>query len=317
MSYFEHPVSVLEKFLDLTAQGQAVALAILVGIEGGARRELGSLMAISANGETFGSIVGGCIEAEVVTQAADALAQQIPKRLRYGNDSPIIDLRLPCDGAIDILIQPGLNVSKVQQWYTKLTNRQPVMVGFNEYDVVEIVSAEKLQDPTGPLHYIGYEPETTLRIAGTGIECVALVELAMKVGFRVVLQSTNPKDLPDFGLTNRLLFQQLKGHSTPLICPDDRWTALIVMLHDIEWEVGLLKDALKGDCFYIGTVGSKANRWKRDRKLGSLGVRWADLNRVYGPIGLIQSMRSPSTLAISILAQVIDVFRKRPEPLTL
>ena len=308
---FEHPVIVLEKFLELTAQSKMVALAILVGIEGGATRELGSLMAISADGEVFGSIVGGCIEAEVVVQAGEAITQQMPKRLRYGSDSPIIDLRLPCDGSVDILILPDLDVSKVENWYSTLASRQPVMVGFNEYDVVDIVSAEKFSDPAGAINYMKYEPEIILRIAGTGLENVALAKLAMEAGFRVILQSINFKDMAYFDAHNRLIFEQLKGPSSPPDCNDDRWTAFIVMLHDIEWEVSLLSQALDGNCFYIGAVGSHTSRKKRDQALASAGIDLAAQSRIFGPIGLVPSMRRPSMLAISILAQVIDEFYKQ------
>jgi len=312
---FEHPATVLEKYLDLKAQGHEVALAILVGTEGGATRELGSLMAVTADRETIGSIVGGCIEAEVVTQATEALMQQKPKRLRYGGDSPIIDLRLPCDGTVEILVLPNLSAEKAHRWHSELNNRRPVLVGFGECDVAEIISTGIPSQPGQLISYIEYQPEIVLRIVGTGLEGIALAELAIKSGFRVILQSINPMDRPERAAMDRIVFQHLKSAASLNETCDDRWTALIVMVHDMEWEVSLLQLALEGDCFYIGAVGSKASRRKRDQELESLGARSVDLKRVHGPIGLVPSMRSPSTLAISILAEVIDVFRKRPEPL--
>ena len=77
------------------AEGQSVALATLVRVEGSTPRELGSKMLVYADGQIAGTIGGGAMEAAVIDAAAEALAQGEPRLLRY-------ELRDPAEGDLGI-----------------------------------------------------------------------------------------------------------------------------------------------------------------------------------------------------------------------
>ena len=80
---------------EAVAQGQSVALATLVHVDGSTPRELGSKMLIYADGQLEGTIGGGAMEAAVIEAALQALTQGKPRLLRY-------ELRDPAEGDLAI-----------------------------------------------------------------------------------------------------------------------------------------------------------------------------------------------------------------------
>ena len=77
------------------------------------------------------------------------------------------------------------------------------------------------------------------------------------------------------------------------------------MFHDRDWEIPLLKQALQGDAFYIGAVGSPRTQAKRLLELRDSGVSPSRAARVNGPIGVVPSLRDAPSLATSTLAEII------------
>ena len=57
------------------AEGQRVAIARVIGVEGSGPRDPGAAMAVSEDGEVAGSVSGGCVEGAVVTEALEVLAR--------------------------------------------------------------------------------------------------------------------------------------------------------------------------------------------------------------------------------------------------
>ena len=84
-----------------------VALATVVSSWGSAPVPVGGQLAV-APGERFeGSVSGGCVEVDVITEAADVLAQGRPRLLEFGvADETAWRAGLPCGGTIKILLEP-------------------------------------------------------------------------------------------------------------------------------------------------------------------------------------------------------------------
>jgi len=83
------------------------------------------------------------------------------------------------------------------------------------------------------------------------------------------------------------------------------------MMHDHDWEPALLAQALTGDAFYIGAVGSPHTHVKRAALLKASGLHDNDIARIKGPIGLVPSLRDASMLAVSTLAEIIEAFHSQ------
>jgi xanthine dehydrogenase accessory factor len=80
--------------------------------------------------------------------------------------------------------------------------------------------------------------------------------------------------------------------------------AIVVMGHDVETSSRCLLAALEGDAGYIGALGSAGMQEARADWLAYRDV--TDLSRVHGPAGLPLGGRTPSEVAVSIVAEILD-----------
>src|SRR6202048_98086 len=64
--------------------GRAVAMACVVETWGSAPRPPGSRLAVDADGNFSGSVSGGCIEAEVIGAALEAMQADAPRPVEFG-----------------------------------------------------------------------------------------------------------------------------------------------------------------------------------------------------------------------------------------
>src|SRR3954468_24084143 len=89
------------------AEGEEVALATVVATRRSAPRPLGSKLAVTAAGRLFGSVSGGCVEADVAERARAILAGEPPQVVSYGiADEEAWSIGLPCGGEIDVFLEP-------------------------------------------------------------------------------------------------------------------------------------------------------------------------------------------------------------------
>ena len=63
---------------------RTLALAFTLSTWGSAPRPVGSMLAISDNGEFEGSVSGGCVENSVIEEAKEVISTGDLKRLTYG-----------------------------------------------------------------------------------------------------------------------------------------------------------------------------------------------------------------------------------------
>ena len=85
----------------------------------------------------------------------------------------------------------------------------------------------------------------------------------------------------------------------------DRWTAVLPLFHDHDWEAAVLPSALASSAFYIGAQGGFKAREARKVGLAQQGWGAADIARVRSPIALIPRARDPETRALSALAEIV------------
>ena len=89
------------------ANGERVAIATVVRVEGSAPRPVGATMAVSSAGNLAGSVSGGCVETAVFDVALDVLEANQPTTVRYGiTDEMAWDVGLACGGTIDVYVEP-------------------------------------------------------------------------------------------------------------------------------------------------------------------------------------------------------------------
>ncbi|HUH48254.1 MAG TPA: XdhC family protein [Mycoplana sp.] len=93
--------------------------------------------------------------------------------------------------------------------------------------------------------------------------------------------------------------------------PLDAYCALVAVTHDPKIDDFPIRAALDFGCFYVGALGSRKTHAKRIERLTAQGVKQDALARIAAPIGLDIGAASPAEIAVAILAQIIQAFRRR------
>ncbi len=280
MQYAAHA----EDILRFTAAHDDVCLCVVTNVTGGAMRPEGALMAVTATGQVAGYVSNGCVDADIIAHAQQALGDGQRRELLYGEGSPFFDISLPCGGAIALTLVPRPDQVAVENAQDELRER-----------------CETVLDLGGGVSR-AYHPRLKLRLAGRGAALSSLVRLSVETGFEVEVSS------PDIAMKAQLgdiPFTHLMGAQF-LSNADDKWTAHVLLFHDHEWEPPLLKAALDGPAFFIGAMGSRKTQAARRKTLGAMGVDKDQIARIRGPVGLISSLRDAQQLAVSILAEIIQ-----------
>ena len=74
---------------------------------GAAPRAAGARVFVGDGGEVYGTIGGGCVEAEVWQEARGVLRRQEPKRPRYAmNGKTVEDEGMICGGMVELFLEP-------------------------------------------------------------------------------------------------------------------------------------------------------------------------------------------------------------------
>jgi xanthine dehydrogenase accessory factor len=86
----------------------------------------------------------------------------------------------------------------------------------------------------------------------------------------------------------------------------DSTSAVVTLTHDPKLDDPALIAALASPAFYVGALGSTRTHAKRIERLTEAGLG-DKVKRIHAPVGLNLGGRAPREIAVSILAQVIQV----------
>jgi xanthine dehydrogenase accessory factor len=297
---FSDPVEALA-----AADGNGV-LAVITAAEGPSYRPVGACMAFLSGDRRVGNLSSGCIEADLHLHAAEALDRGKTVSVRYGTDSPFLDIRLPCGGALDILLAPRPQTALLNHAVELRRARQPHALAFDPAAGLSHISSSHPTGTENQLFYAAIRPEPRFLIFGKGPETLVFSGLIHSAQFPCLVMSHDRETLEQAEL-NAIPVRHIGRKGMPTDVSVDRWTAAALFYHDHDYEPPILIQLLQTKAFYIGSQGSRAARDARLRTLSEAGVCDADLSRLRGPIGLIPSTRDPRTLAISVLAEILSI----------
>jgi len=261
------------------AANGAAGLCTIVGIDGSFSRRLGAQLAVHADGSVTGSLADGCLEKQLASEIAEGGARRV---MRFGAGSPLIDFRLPCGSGLDILVDPAPDREACRDVLARLEAREE--------------AALELPLPAGAdlLARRRFVPALRLALFGEGPELEALAAIARASGVAVEAHSrTDP---------------QLALGQAPQGLAADRWTAIVLLFHDHEWEQAILEWALATPAFYIGAQGGRQAREQRLARLAAAGQSQEQIGRISSPVGIMGHSREPVALALSALAQIVGEY---------
>jgi xanthine dehydrogenase accessory factor len=286
---------VLAKAEEWRARGEEVALATVVAARRSAPRPLGSKLAVTRSGLLFGSVSGGCVEADVAERCRAILDGEQPTVVSYGiEDEQAWTVGLPCGGEIDVFVEPYQGPPDLERGTSyvvvageeagrRWTEPERVQTGLRENVFAEAVA-----------------PPPRLVAVGAGDIAEALCALAKPLGWRTVVVD------PRAGLATR---ERVPSADEIVVAwPDeieiDPETALVSLVHEERIAVPALKAVVVGGAFYVGALGARRAQEKRAEKLGDLAAS------VRGPVGLDLGGETPAEIALEIVGEILAAYKK-------
>lgn len=291
---------VLAKAEEWRAAGEQVALATVVATRRSAPRPLGSKLAVTASGQLFGSVSGGCVEADVAERAQTLLTSGGREVVTYGiEDEQAWNVGLPCGGEIDVFVEPFAGTPPIERGtsYVVVAGED---AGERWHDPALAVTG--LQEKGGRTVFAErISPPPRLVLVGAGDIAEALSALARPLGWRTVVAD------PRAGLATR---ERVPSADELIVMwPDelevDTETAVVSLVHEERIDLPALRRGVEGEAFYVGALGSRRAQEKRRAQLGELG------ERVHGPIGLDLGGETPAEIALEVMAELLAAWKNR------
>jgi xanthine dehydrogenase accessory factor len=158
------------------------------------------------------------------------------------------------------------------------------------------------------------QPAVSLVVVGAGNDAIPMMQFADTLGWDVrVVDGRNTHARPErFASACQVLVSRPEQVLEQL--PMDERTVFVMMTHNYNYDLAMLKALLPLQTPYIGMLGPKK---KLDRMLDELraGGELIDesmLSKVHGPAGLEIGAETPEEIALSIISEIQAVLSKAP-----
>jgi len=133
-----------------------------------------------------------------------------------------------------------------------------------------------------------------------------LVPMARALGYRVIVCDPRRERLAELAGLGAELDPRMPDDCVRDLADDPR-SAVVTLTHDPKLDEMALMEALGGEAFYVGALGSQRTQAARRQRLEDLGVTPAQALRLRGPVGLPLGGRRPAEIAVSIAAELVAV----------
>ncbi|MGE8077710.1 XdhC family protein [Peribacillus loiseleuriae] len=317
------------RILDMMNDSRKKVLATIIRVTGSAYKKEGSQMLFFEDGTQIGMLSAGCLEMDLAIQAQQVLKNQMAISLQY-DMSEETDLAwgqgAGCNGIIDILLEPvseiyqrDLNVvkkllatDKTIAMLKKYPESEEYMFIPNDgepfgrwsgqiprinFDLKSGVIAEQ------PIFLHIYQPKPRLIVFGAGPDAQPLVTLAAETGFSVTVCDWREEfcQKKNFPQAARLLVDfPTKLMEKISISADD---FVVIMSHHFQRDQQILLSLIDKKLRYLGVLGPK-ERTKRLLQCDNV-PEW-----IHSPIGMPIGAKGPIEIAVSVVAEMIEVWRK-------
>ncbi|MBW4889071.1 XdhC family protein [Mucilaginibacter sp. HMF5004] len=186
-------------------------------------------------------------------------------------------------------------------------------------DATEVLNqgVSKTKTYTAGVEYTGFveliKPAVSLVIIGAGNDAIPLTQMAAILGW----ETTVVDGRPNYALAERFPQATRVLVAKPeQVCAQltfDEHTVMVLMTHNYNYELALLKQILPLNLPYLGILGPKK---KLERMLGELedsGTTITDqhLKSIYGPVGLDIGSEGAEEIALSVIAEIKAVLSQR------
>ena len=283
------------------AAGEPVALATIVGLDGGGPRPLGTQMVV-AEGFVAGFLSGGCLEGDIAGHAKAVIASGRTMRLIYGHGSPWPDIRLMCGARVEILLEriaPG-DMAAARLFAFADARTPALWLSDGETRACEPLDEAPPPWP-GAFARIS-EPAPRLVVLGGDPTALAIATLGVQAGWETSLvRPRGPTQPPPIA---GVAYSRDEPARALAAIGLDRWTAVAVASHDAELDRDALIVALPSAAFYVGALGARRRAPERRAQLAAAGLSTDAIDRLRSPIGVEIGGKAPWEIAVATLAEI-------------
>ncbi|MBI4553764.1 MAG: XdhC family protein [Candidatus Latescibacteria bacterium] len=350
--------AVFREVLNILGRGETAALSTIVSSKGSLPMSKKAKMLVRQDGTFVGTVGGGCLEADVWSEARQVMETGKPSLQRFIlTEKHAGESGLNCGGNVEIFTEPicsgvlsDVLESVVRLQETRGTGVLATLVAGEEHaagrkllvtaagetvgtlgdpaldervcreadgiireDLLKVFTVE--QDTGEARVFVeSILPDPQLFLFGAGHVSRAIARIAKTVGFRLIVIDdrpafASPERFPD---ADQLIVDEFDGIVEKL--PIDEQSYLVAVTRGHQWDQPIIAQAVWTRAKYIGMIGSRrkvALMWKH---LEAQGIPRALLERVHAPIGLDINADTPDEIAVSIVAELINVRRARGKP---
>lgn len=297
--------------------GMDVWLCTVVKTYGSSPRPVGSLLAYADSDHRAGSLSGGCVEDELLALLGGGLST--PTILQYGVTRADSErLGLPCGGTLDVLVErlaaaDASRLAELRRIVASLAERRCIQRvvdlssgAWQLQDMAAVaplrLDAERLQHCFGPVYQ--------LLLVGAGELARWLARFALSLDYRVMVTDPRAELLAQWDVAG---VECIAGMPDDVVRDhaSDPYSIVITLTHDPRIDDMALLEALVGEAWYVGALGSQRTSEKRRQRLRQLDLSDAAIARLHAPVGLAIGSKRPPEIAIAILAELTQLRAQR------
>ena len=298
--------------------GHKVTLVTVVQTWGSAPRPPGAMLAVRDDGLVSGSVSGGCVEDDLIARtkasfktAAQDEASQLPTMIAYGvSQEEAARFGLPCGGSLRLVQEPLLDTAWVADLLARTAAHQLVRrtlyLSTGQVELAPATRGELMQFDGTTLSSV-FGPKWRLLLIGAGQLSQAVAHMAALLDFEVLVCDPREEYAHGLGLVG---VQRVLGMPDDVVreLVPDAHTAIVALTHDPKLDDMALMEALKSSAFYVGALGSQRNQGVRKQRLAEhFDLTPDELARLHGPVGLALGAKTPAEIAVSIVAEIVQV----------
>ena len=293
------------------ASGRRCELITVIKTWGSSPRPVGATLAICEDGTVIGSVSGGCIEDDLIARVRDeGISRTLPEIVSYGITADEAHrFGLPCGGTIELSIEPLSERSRVAELLERLDRHELVQrrldLQTGDVELSKAAAGAQMQVSERAMVTL-HGPRWRLLIIGAGQLSRFLAQIATAMDYHVIVCDPREEYRAGWHVDGVQLVHDMPDDIVLSMKLDHR-SAVVALTHDPKLDDLALMEALKSDAFYVGAIGSRLNNSKRRERLLEFDLTPEQLARLHGPIGLYIGSKTPSEIAISILAELTAI----------
>ena len=302
-------------------------LATVVYLEGSSYRKPGVRMLISEDLNSIGAVSGGCVEKEIIHRAKSVFLTDRPKIITYDGR-----YKLGCEGVLYILIEPFLisndfitafSIANSKRQTLKIEShfkKEDEAFGYfgsiitfenkEQFEFSEYFNRQNKND--GDVFSQILQPNFKLIIIGGEHDAVKLCKIAASLGWEidVITSAKDSKQIAHFPGAKTVVGDTPETIQFTNI---EENTAIVIMNHSYVQDLKYLVKLSEYKPKYIGVLGAPNRRERLFNELFEFVPDISDefLDNIYTPAGLHIGAQTPEEIALSIVAEILSVVRKK------